>query len=63
MQKSHIVLTAADKEALEVLLHQHALKSRVMKRVMVLLELNKGNTIAAVQDGYGTELSYGSPTH
>jgi putative transposase len=53
MQKSHISLSAADKEALEVLLHQNSLKSKVMKRVMVLLELHKGNTIAAVQDSLG----------
>src|SRR3954468_11589812 len=56
MQKSHIELSVADKEELEVLLHQNSLKSKVMKRVLVLLELHKGNTIAAVQDALG--LSY-----
>jgi putative transposase len=53
MPKSHIELSAADKEALEVLLHQNSLKSKVLKRVMVLLELHKGKTIAAVQDALG----------
>lgn len=53
MQKSHLILSAADKEALEVLLHQNSLKSKVMKRVMVLLELHKGKTITAVQDSLG----------
>src|SRR4051812_28658040 len=53
MQKSHLILSAADKEALEVLLHQNTLKSKVMKRVLVLLELHKGKTITAVQDSLG----------
>ncbi len=53
MQKSHLTLSAADKESLEDLLHQNSLKSKVMKRVMVLLELHKGKTIAAVQDALG----------
>jgi putative transposase len=53
MQKSHLTLSAADKESLEDLLHQNSLKSKVMKRVMVLLELHKGKTIAAVQDVLG----------
>lgn len=56
MVKSHVVLSAADKEALEGLLHQNAIKSKVLKRVMALLALDKGNTIAAVQDQLG--LSY-----
>src|SRR5947208_4530200 len=56
MQKSHLILSAADKETLEVLLHQNSLKSKVMKRVMVLLELHKGKTMAAVQEALG--LSY-----
>jgi putative transposase len=56
MQKSYISLSAADQEALEVLLHQNSLKSKVMKRVMVLLELHKGKPLAAVQDAMG--LSY-----
>jgi len=57
MQKSHISLSVADKDALEALLHQPAaVKSKVLKRVMALLELNKGRTIAAVQDALG--LSY-----
>src|SRR4051794_33886745 len=53
MQKSHITLSAADKEALEVLLHQNSVKSKVMKRVMVLLELHKGKRITAVQESLG----------
>ena len=57
MQKSHISLSVADKDALEALLHQPAtVKSKVLKRVMALLELNKGRTITAVQDTLG--LSY-----
>ena len=56
MQKSHVVLSAADKAELSALLHQNTLKSKVMKRVLILLELEKGNTIVGVEAMLG--LSY-----
>lgn len=53
MQQTHIVLSAADQEALEALLHQSALPSKAFKRVTALLELNKGRTITSVCDILG----------
>src|SRR4051794_870149 len=48
MQKSHVILSATDKEELSSILHQSNLKSKVFKRVTALLELDKGKTIEAV---------------
>jgi putative transposase len=56
MQKSHVSLSSADKIELEALLHQSGISSKVFKRVMALLELNKGKTIEAVRGALG--LSY-----
>lgn len=44
MKKSHVSLTAEDKSKLLELLEKGSLKTRVFKRVMSLLELNKGKT-------------------
>jgi putative transposase len=49
MQKSHIILSEADQEELSRLLHQSDLKSKVFKRVTLLLELHKGKTIEEVR--------------
>jgi putative transposase len=56
MAKTHIVLSDADHKELSRLLHQSGLRSKVLKRVTVLLELNKGQTIEAVRSVVG--LSY-----
>jgi putative transposase len=56
MQKSHVVLSEPDKRALQELLRQSRLRSKIFKRVMALLELDKGNTIEAVRRVAG--LSY-----
>jgi transposase len=45
MQKRYVELTGSDKEYLTGLLHQSGLRSKVLKRVMALLELDKGKTI------------------
>lgn len=56
MQKSHITLSDTDKKELNALLHHSGLRSKVFKRVMVLLELDKGKTIEEVRGVLG--LSY-----
>ena len=56
MQKSHIKVSTADNEELSRLLHQSDLRSKIFKRVAVLLELNKGKTIEEVRSVLG--LSY-----
>ena len=45
MEKSHVVLLEADHAQLSSMLHQSNLKSKVFKRVTILLELDKGKTI------------------
>ena len=45
MKKQHVELTAEDELKLEELLKKGSLKTRVFKRVMSLLELNKGKPI------------------
>jgi putative transposase len=49
MSKSHVILSDTDKEELSRLLHQSNLKSKVFKRVTILLELDKGKTIEEVR--------------
>lgn len=56
MQQPHIVLSEGDKEELSALLRRSDVSSKVFKRVTVLLELHKGNTIEAVRSVVG--LSY-----
>ena len=48
MKKQHVELTAEDELKLEELLRKGSLKTRVFKRVMSLLELNKGKTYKEV---------------
>jgi putative transposase len=49
MQKTHIVLSDCDHAELTGLLHQSGLRSKVFKRVTVLLELHKGKSIEEVR--------------
>jgi transposase len=49
MKKRHVKLSSQDREQLEGLLQKGSLKSRIYKRVMALLELDNGQTYAAVQ--------------
>ena len=53
MAKPHVVLTESDQQLLSGLLHQSGLRSKVFKRVSVLLELNKGKTIEEVRSVVG----------
>ena len=48
MQKQHVTLTDADREALESLLAKGALPARTFKRATALLELDRGKTLTAV---------------
>jgi putative transposase len=56
MQKSHVTLSEPDKKELQELLRQSGLRSKVFKRVTILLELDKGKTIEEVRGIFG--LSY-----
>jgi putative transposase len=56
MEKSHVVLSDADHAQLTSMLHQSDLRSKVFKRVTVLLELHKGKSIEEVRSVLG--LSY-----
>ncbi len=53
MQKRYVELSAADEAKLTELLHQSGLRSKVLKRVMGLLELDKGKSIEAVRGVLG----------
>lgn len=48
MKKQHVELTAEDKSKLGELLEKGSLKTRIFKRVMSLLELDKGKTYKEV---------------
>lgn len=56
MQKRHVELSVFDKGELNEMLHQSGLRSKVLKRVMGLLELDKGKSIEEVRRVLG--LSY-----
>ena len=56
MQKRHVELLASDREELNEMLHQSGLRSKVLKRVMGFLELDKGKSIEEVRGVLG--LSY-----
>lgn len=49
MHKSHICLTAHDREVLQEMLFKGSLKSRTYQRITALLELDKGLTYESVQ--------------
>jgi len=49
MKKAHVRLTGQDREALQELFRKSSLKSRTYKRIIALLELDKGQTYDAVQ--------------
>ena len=49
MKKQHIKLSDQDRDQLLEMLQKGSLKSRTYKRIMALLELDKGQTYAAVQ--------------
>ena len=53
MQKRHVELSVSDKGELNEMLHQSGLRSKVLKRVMGLLELDKGNSIEEVRKVLG----------
>ena len=48
MQKSHVTLTAADRDQLAALLAKGSLPARTCKRATALLELDRGKTLTAV---------------
>jgi transposase len=49
MKKQHIKLSDQDRDQLLEMLQKGSLKSRTYKRIMALLELDKGQTYTAVQ--------------
>ena len=49
MKKSHLCLTDQDRHALRAMLDKSSLKSRTYKKIQALLELDKGQSYAAVQ--------------
>jgi transposase len=53
MEKQHLKLRAKDKVALENLLRKGSLPVKVCKRVMALLELNRGRSFEAVAKTLG----------
>jgi len=53
MHKEHVKLTSGEKEQLKELLSKGSLKSRTYKRIMALLELDKGNTYVCVKERVG----------
>jgi transposase len=48
MQKEHLKLTDAEREALTALLAKGSLKAKVFKRATALLELDRGKSLQAV---------------
>ena len=58
MKKNHVQLSQEDRNELEQLLTKGSLKSRMFKRVVSLLELDKGKTYEFVHDlGYKSRKS------
>lgn len=53
MEKQHLKLRVKDKKELEALLTKGSLPVKVFKRVMGLLELNRGKSFGAVADTLG----------
>lgn len=49
MKKAHVRLTDQDRETLRAMLDKSSLKSRTYKKIVALLELDKGQTYAAVR--------------
>jgi transposase len=50
MKKQHVQLTKEDREQLERLIKQETLPTRVYRRALGLLELDRGKTITAVAE-------------